>query len=403
MSRWIGNLVRRTRRAAIGNLWNLWYRIMFALGTVYPYSDLVVIFSEALDPATVTNVGDGTGSFELYDQTGEAWVAGSLSTVDNITWTFNPTAELVAGQKYTLVLADTIAATSGRLYSGLDGIITVVADTTAPTLSDVTAGDTQNTITFSSAPGNGIVDSFNLYWSLTPSQAIGSMTKIAGVISPYVHGSLTNDTAYYYKVTAVRSGVESDPSTEVSGTPTAAAVVFDTFTDTDSTLLTAHTPDIGVNSWVATQGTWSVTGNKASHSQSANHDTALIESAVADCTVSAIINLPSTAEDGGLFLRSDGTVNNGIFVRLYKTSGKVDLYKVVAGAFILINQGSLAIVADTDYLVAVAMSGTNITVNVDGVTKASGTITEHATNTIHGLRAYSNKAVTWDDFAVEAA
>lgn len=184
---------------------------------------------------------------------------------------------------------------------------------------------------------------------------------------------------------------------------TPAFSVIDTFTDTDGVLLQNHTPDLAPASWTIAAGTWDILNNKITHGSTPNHSVALIDSGVADCTVSAIVRMATAADDVGLFLRSDGTANNGIFVRIYANNNVVDLYKVVSTVFTSVDQAAFVSTYGIDYLLEVVMNGSNITVSVDSVEKCSGTITEGQTNTKHGLRSYSNRAdISWDDFKVTA-
>lgn len=103
----------------------------------------------------------------------------------------------------------------GGSSSGGGGGSSVV---TAPTGVGTSAGNGQITISWTAVSG---ATSYNIYWALSPGVSRAS-TKISGVTSPYVHGSLANGTTYYYVVTAVNSGGESAVSSEVFDTPTLA-------------------------------------------------------------------------------------------------------------------------------------------------------------------------------------
>lgn len=84
------------------------------------------------------------------------------------------------------------------------------------TLLDVVAGDSQNTITFSSVTG---ATAYNIYWRTTAGVTKLNGTKIAGVTSPHTHSGLSNGTTYYYIYTAENASEESSESNELSGTP----------------------------------------------------------------------------------------------------------------------------------------------------------------------------------------
>jgi hypothetical protein len=78
------------------------------------------------------------------------------------------------------------------------------------------AGDAQNTLSWNAVTG---ATSYHLYWSTTPGVTKATGTKISNVTKPYVHKGLTNDTPYYYIVTASNDSGESEESSEVSATP----------------------------------------------------------------------------------------------------------------------------------------------------------------------------------------
>jgi lysophospholipase L1-like esterase/fibronectin type 3 domain-containing protein len=60
---------------------------------------------------------------------------------------------------------------------------------------------------------------YNIYWSTTAGVRKQTGTKISAVSSPYYHNGLTNDTLYYYVVTAANQYGESSESREVTATP----------------------------------------------------------------------------------------------------------------------------------------------------------------------------------------
>lgn len=78
-------------------------------------------------------------------------------------------------------------------------------------------GNGQNSLSWGKADG---ATAYNLYWSKTSGVTKQTGTKIANLTSIYYHTGLTNETTYYYVVTAVNQYGESGESQEVSATPT---------------------------------------------------------------------------------------------------------------------------------------------------------------------------------------
>ncbi len=64
--------------------------------------------------------------------------------------------------------------------------------------------------------------SYNVYWGTAAGLTTANATKISGITSPsYVHRDRTNNTRYFYAVTAVINGTESALSGEISAIPQA--------------------------------------------------------------------------------------------------------------------------------------------------------------------------------------
>jgi len=104
----------------------------------------------------------------------------------------------------------------GNTRTGTAGAVEAVANN-APTLTNVYAGDGQNTIDASTVPG---ATQYNLYWKLSAGVTNGD-NQIADVTFPYDHTGLSNGTEYFYVATAIVDSVETDVSNELSGTPAA--------------------------------------------------------------------------------------------------------------------------------------------------------------------------------------
>jgi tripartite motif-containing protein 71 len=81
----------------------------------------------------------------------------------------------------------------------------------------VKAGDTEVFLSWLEVPG---AVAYNLYFSTAPHVTTQSATKIEGVTNPYIHSGLTNDTQYFYAVTAsFDDGMESGLSEEINAMP----------------------------------------------------------------------------------------------------------------------------------------------------------------------------------------
>jgi hypothetical protein len=86
----------------------------------------------------------------------------------------------------------------------------------SPAAPTVTAGNTENTVTWSSVSG---ATSYNLVYGTSAGVTRASGTVISSVVSPYTHSGLTNNTTYYYTVVAKVGTTESNLSQEASATP----------------------------------------------------------------------------------------------------------------------------------------------------------------------------------------
>jgi len=165
-----------------------------------------------------TVADSGSRNVDIEAWTGAAWVAklsnvaaGAKSvTIDGLT------AGSKAGLKFRVSptgLAEWVESNAIATFS-----------TVAPTLTSVTPGDTTNTLVFADH-ANDTADSFNIKWG-TASGALSN--TITGVTSPYTHTGRTNGVEYFYAMVAVVGGIESTPSSELSGTP-APSVTYATF------------------------------------------------------------------------------------------------------------------------------------------------------------------------------
>jgi hypothetical protein len=125
-------------------------------------------------------------------------------------------------------LGDAIAAFSGEDEANVSGgvvspgIVSSLQNPEPPSVPTgvmATAGNGQVSVSWTAVSG---ASSYNVYVGTEPGVSKASFSeKITGVTSPAVVTGLTNDTAYYFVVTALNPGAESAESAEDSATPTA--------------------------------------------------------------------------------------------------------------------------------------------------------------------------------------
>lgn len=91
-----------------------------------------------------------------------------------------------------------------------------VASLPTPSAPVLSAGNTQNTLTWSTVSG---ATSYNLVFKTSAGVTKSNGTILTSVTSPYTHSGLVNNSTYYYVVVAKSDTAESDVSPEASATP----------------------------------------------------------------------------------------------------------------------------------------------------------------------------------------
>jgi hypothetical protein len=185
----------------------------------------------------------------------------------------------------------------------------------APTGVTATGGTKQVTVSW---PAVADAASYNLYWSTTAGVTTANGTKISGVTSPAVQAGLTDNTTYYYIVTAQNSAGESAASVQVAATtlavnsppptiPSAPTGVTATGGDTQVTL--SWTAVTGASSyniyWSTTSGVTTSTGTRIAGVSSAYVQTGL----GAGTTYFYIVTAVNGAGESGPSVQASATTN----------------------------------------------------------------------------------------------
>ncbi len=152
------------------------------------------------------NGGNGTYRYKLNSTNLTTDATETTST------SFTPGYALAEGP-HTLYVQE--RDTAGNWSASGSLAIQVVTPPAAPTLSTPSRYTTSLGLSWSSVNG---ATAYNLYWSTSAGVTTAS-TKISNVSSAYTHSPLTGGATYYYKLAAVKSGIEGAMSNEVSSIP----------------------------------------------------------------------------------------------------------------------------------------------------------------------------------------
>ena len=221
-------------------------------GTVSPYSNYPrpLSWSDGTPTATSSNntsggfiagIGNGfsiTAPADTTQRTLTVYVGGWNSggrlvahLSDGSAVDFTDTTATASGQydrTYTLAYAAasanqtltvTWAVASGTGNVTLDGAALAgpVQAPAAPATLSAMAGNTQVALTWTASTG---ATSYNIYRATASGAEVSYKTGVTG--TSYTDSGLTNGTTYYYQVTVVNSGGESQRSSEMSATPQAS-------------------------------------------------------------------------------------------------------------------------------------------------------------------------------------
>lgn len=185
-------------------------------------------------------------------------------------------------------------------------------------------------------------------------------------------------------------------------TAAAASAVLDNFTDTNGTALASHTiaPTNTVGaSWTTPAGGWAIQSNKAQNTGTADlaADQAILDFGSADVTITAVCQTADASTVGILF-RASGTADFWVAI-IDPANDLVRLLDVTGGGVASVDDGAATLAPATDYTLQVVLSGTSITVKLDGATAVTKTSAVRQAVTKCGLRGYDVGGKV-DSFAV---
>lgn len=152
--------------------------------------------------------------------------------------------------------------------------------------------------------------------------------------------------------------------------------------------------------WVATLGTWGISSNLAYIATAAGGgvNAAYLEASENDVAVQATF---STAAQGQRMIGRYVDTDNYLFVHAETGGGAYALYKRVAG--VDTSLGSYTVTIANGDVLKLNMSGNDLTVYLNGVSRITATDAAHNTATKHGLGCTTVTTQRWNDFSIAAA
>jgi len=190
------------------------------------------------------------------------------------------------------------------------------------------------------------------------------------------------------------------------GGPYDAYSIYDSFTGTNATGVTDHTPDKdteggGYQDGIGS-GEYTITSNQVYlASGDAGYNTDWIDAGVADCTINCNIIIGTTVANGLIVRASAG--NDNLEVILDAANDRVRLYSNTNGSRAeLKTTTSVSLDTTSTYAVKVVLSGTAVEIFIDSVSKLTHTTSHNQTDTGVGFWQWdSSETGRWDNLSVE--
>lgn len=191
-----------------------------------------------------------------------------------------------------------------------------------------------------------------------------------------------------------------------------AVISSDTFTDTNSTAITAHTMNTGGGWTEVSTCDVDIQSNKASViSSNGGICNVVTQTSDADVRIVVDVVVPNTGDYSiGIAFRSSSSAdnNNGWSADITRSSSgtpQLRLVKTVSGSASVPDAQNLGAVSGTTQTITLDLNGNSISAAVGAVT-ASTTDSFNASETLHGLYSYTGSpfsaTLAWDNWSVDS-
>jgi len=399
-----GNHFNAAAQRTIGrNMFNAYQRI--ATGTADPalpaspgqVTGLTAVSANSTSVAVSWSAPSGAAIYyvEYKLDTDSTWTRAGTPTGTSLTVT-----GLTTGSLYDFRVTAVNSAGPGTASTTATATPGAATDTTAPsTPTGLIVGTTTATsvpLSWTASTDNVAVAGYRVYRGGT---LVGSPTG-----TTFTDTGLTASTVYSYTVSAVDAAGNQSPQTAGVNATTASggggAVVSDSFNRADSTT-SLGTADTG-QAWTALTGTLGINGN-AAYAVVTSNSVAVIDSGLADGTVQVKLTATATGSVMPRLIFRCTDASNYWMLQARGSTGKYQLYKNVAGAFTQLGT-DIAVTPTAGDVIQAVLSGSSVTIKVNGVQAATATDAFNSTATKHGIGWAQPTDTTqkFDDFSVSA-
>lgn len=236
------------------------------------------------------------------------------------------------------------------------------------------------------------------------------------------YAGLSGDTNTRWDNFAIYNIIEALPSADfddgaVPYVPASvgATLISDTFTDTNGTNITAHTPNVG-GSWAVSGGTWQITSNALVVNSGASPNLAYIDAGEADVQVTVTLTMPGSFSTGQIrngFVLRRADANNFVVVRCFMddvnqlNNDEIEIEEYIGGSPAVVHKCYLDNfwTVSTSYTLKAQLVGDLLQIYLNGIHQLSTYLSNSAllSGTQHGVVSYAGtEATSWDTFLIES-